>query len=89
MLANILPADRLPTQSWRVGSKGQNSTFTKHCHFAYQINGYYKCSNMVAIILPADPPPQQPFGQNVKIQLLKNIVMLHIKLSEVTNTATW
>ena len=35
----------------------QNSTFPEHGRVAYQINGNHECSNMVANILPADPPP--------------------------------
>ena len=51
---NILPTD--PTHL-SFGSKGQNLTFSEHCHFAYQIYWNQKYSNMVAIVLPADPPP--------------------------------
>ena len=29
------------------------------------------------------------WGQKLKIQLLQNIVMLHIKLKGITNAATW
>ena len=36
--------------------EGQNLTFSEHGHVANQIKGNYKCSNVVAIILPADPP---------------------------------
>ena len=39
-----------------MGSKGQNSTFSEHGHVAYQIKDNYECSNMVANILPKDPP---------------------------------
>ena len=35
---------------------GQTSTLSEHGHVAYQIKGNHKCSNMVAKILPADPP---------------------------------
>ena len=38
-----------------MGSKGQNLTFSKHGHVAYQIKGKHECSSMVADILPADP----------------------------------
>ena len=44
MIANILPTD------FPLDTGGQNSTFSDH-----QINGYHRCSNMVATILPADP----------------------------------
>ena len=40
-----------------MGSKDQNSTFSEHGHVAYQIKDNHECSNMVANILPADPPP--------------------------------
>ena len=40
-----------------LGSKGQNPTFSEHGHIAYKIKGNHECSNMVANILPAAPPP--------------------------------
>ena len=43
-----------------MGSKGQNSTFSKYGHVAYQIKGNHECSNIVANILLADPLPQTP-----------------------------
>ena len=48
-----------------------------------------KCSNMVSIILPADPPSPRPWGwgQKVKIQL-QNMDMLHIKSMESQIVAT-
>ena len=49
-----------PGWTWCVGSKGQIATFSEHCHVAYQIKGNQVCSNMVANILPADPPPPPP-----------------------------
>ena len=46
---------------------------------------------MVANILPADPHPPHSrplgWGKNVKIQLVQNIVMLHIKLKEMEHIA--
>ena len=45
--------------------------------------------NMVANIMPADPPPPNPGGQKVKIQLFQNMVILHIKLKAITNAVTW
>ena len=38
-----------------MGSVGQNSTFSEHGHFTYQIMENPNCSNLVANILPADP----------------------------------
>ena len=39
-----------------MGSEGQNSIFSEHGHAVYQIKENHKCSNMVANILPTDPP---------------------------------
>ena len=50
MAANILPAD--PYLTLRMGSIGQNLTFSEHSHVAYLIKDNHKCSNMVANILP-------------------------------------
>ena len=47
-----------------------------------RITGAATC-NMVANIMPTDPPPD-PGGQKVKIQLFQNMVILHIKLNAVT-----
>ena len=51
---NILPAD--PPDPGDQGAIGQNTTLAGHGHVAYQIKENHKCSNMVANILPADPP---------------------------------
>ena len=51
---------RPPGWTWCGGSKGQIATFSEHCHVAYQIKGNQVCSNMVANILPANPPPPPP-----------------------------
>ena len=53
-----------------------------------EITGAATC-NMVANIMPADPPPPGPWGQKVKIQLFQNMVILHIKLKAITNAVTW
>ena len=64
-------------------------------HVVYQIKKNQECRNMVAIILPAEPPAPPPLprpwveGQPVKIQLFQNMVMLHIKLKTIKNAATW
>ena len=53
------------------------------------ITGAATC-NMVANIMPADPPPPPaPGGQKVKIQLFPNMVILHIKLKAIINAVTW
>ena len=44
--------------------KDRNSTFSEQRHDAYLIKGNYECSNMVANILPADPPPDTGDGVN-------------------------
>ena len=72
------------------GVSCQNSFFTEHGHVAYQIKKNYECSNMVANFAsrPQIPQDHKVWGQNVKIQLFQNIVMLHIKLKGITNAAT-
>ena len=90
MVANILPADPPPNPG--DGFIRHNSTILEHGHVAYQLKGITKCSSIVANFLPTDPPPLTTIGrrdQEVKIQLFQNMVMLHIKLKEITNAATW
>ena len=82
MVANILPADN-PTLV--MESVGQNKTFSEHGVVAYQIKENHECSNMVANILPADNPTLGSVGQN---SFFLNMVLLHIKLKRITNTAT-
>ena len=53
-----------------------------------KLNGITKCNNMVANILPTDPP-NDPRGQKIKTQLCQNMVMLHNKLNGIMKTATW
>ena len=81
MVAYILPTDPLlPPPDPGGGVKISKLTFSKHGHVAYQLKWNHKCSHMVANISPADPPPpQDPWGQKVKIKLFLNIGMLHIK----------
>ena len=55
MVANILPADPSPL------GLGQMSTFSEHCHVAYQIKGNHECTNMVADICP-QTPTIRPWG---------------------------
>ena len=55
----------------------------EHGHVAYQIKGNQECSNMVANILPADPPPLPPHTHTHT----QNMVMLHIKLKVIGNAA--
>ena len=56
-------------------------------HIAYKIKGNHECSNMVANILPAAPPPPS-LGSKDQIYLLQNMIMLHIKLKGIANAAT-
>ena len=41
---------------WGWGQKVKIQLFSEHSHVAYRIKEIHKCSNMVANILPADPP---------------------------------
>ena len=61
MIANILPADPLPP-TLGMGSVGQNSTSSEHGRVAYQIKENQECRNIVANILPAEPPSPQTLG---------------------------
>ena len=38
-----------------VGSKGQNSTFSEHCHVAYQIKGKDECRHIFCPYTHLDP----------------------------------
>ena len=74
------------TTSLTLGSKGQSSTFSELGQVSYQSQEIPKCSNMLANILLADPPPHPTLGmwsmgQNYFFQ---NTVMLHIKLKGIT-----
>ena len=64
MVANTLLTDP-PT----IGIKRWKFNFSEQCHVLSNY-GNYKCSNMVANILPVDP--LNPGGQKVKIHLLKH-----------------
>ena len=76
--------------SLEIGFKGQNSNLSEHDHVSYQIKWNHKYSNIVANSLPADHPHRpRGWGQNVKIQLIPIMVMLQIKLNQITNAAIW
>ena len=51
-----------------MGAKGQNSTFSEHGHFVYQIEENQECSKMVANILPANPTHPLTLGLGSKGQ---------------------
>ena len=44
--------------------------------------------SMVANVLPTDTSQPWGWSQKVEIQLVQNMVMLHIKLNGITNSAT-
>ena len=48
-------------------SNAQNSTFTEHGHVAYEIKWTHKCSNMVANVLPVEPPPDPVGGLKIPL----------------------
>ena len=48
-----------PSPTMRMGSVGQNSTFSEHGHVAYQIKENHTCSNMAANIFPSRQCPSQ------------------------------
>ena len=52
------------------------------------ITGAATC-NMVANIMPTDPPPPTLGVKRLKIQLFRNMVILHIILKAITNAVTW
>ena len=58
--------DRSPVSNPLGGLRGwdqnKNSTFSGHSHVAYQIEWNHKRSNMVANILPANPPADPRVG---------------------------
>ena len=54
------------------GKTGQNSALSEHGH-AYQIKWNHKCSNMVANVLPADPPPTPRSWGGVKRSKFKSL----------------
>ena len=71
---------RRPPPILGMGPIGQNSFFQNRAILHIKLNGITKCSNMVANILSADPPPPLgPSGRQVKIQLFQDHVMLYIK----------
>ena len=66
-----------------------NSTFSEYGHLAYIIKEFHKCSNVVANIMPNDPPPPTlGMGSTDKLQLFQNMVLLHIKLKRITKCSS-
>ena len=90
MVANILPVD--PLRTLRMGSIGNNSTILEHDHVAYLIKGNHEMQHHRSKYFACRPLPDPCpcfWGQNVKIKLFQNMVMLNIKLKRIINTATW
>ena len=77
-----LPAD--PPSLDPACQKVNIQTFSENTLATYQIKWKNECSNIVANILLADKP-----GCGIKIQLFQNMVMLHVKLKGIMNTASW
>ena len=72
-----------------LGSKGQNSTFSEHGHFAYQIKGNHEMQQHSSKYFARRPLPSsrhdpRRWGQKVKVQLFQNMAMLHIKFKGIT-----
>ena len=78
---------RYPPNSGR-GVKRSNSKFLEQGHVAYQIKWNHEYSNMIAYILPTDPP-RWPCGSKGQISFFQNMVMLYINLKGITNAATF
>ena len=80
-----------PLGGLRGWGRGQNSSFLEYVHVAYQIKENDACSNMEKNIMPADTFPLTlglgSKGQNSTS--FQNMVMLHIKLKDMTHAATW
>ena len=49
------------------GQKLKKSTSSEHGHVAYEIKWTHKCSNMVASVLPAEPPPDPVGGLKIPL----------------------
>ena len=81
-------------------SKGVSSTLLERGHVEYQIKGNHECIDIVANTLRNTPPPPPHthththsltlgvWNQQVKSQLFQNMVMSHIKLKGIMNSAT-
>ena len=94
MVADILPGDpHSPTPPAGIGSIGQISTFSEHGQVAFQIKWNHEMQQHSSTYVDHRPPtsPYNPRGwdQKVKIHLLQNMVMMHIKLKGITNAAIW
>ena len=71
----------------------QNSIILEHGHVAYGIKGDHKLQQngskyYARRLLPSHNDPRV-WGRKVKIQFVRNTVMLYIKLKGIANAATW
>ena len=88
VVANVLPDPHPIPPDPGVEVKRSKFHFSEHGDVTYQIKGNHECSNMVTNILQADPHPDPGDGVNGNGQLFQNMVMLHIKLKGMANSAT-
>ena len=65
------------------GVNKSNSTFSEHCHVAYQIKWKHEIQRHGSNYFARDPHPLWPYGRKVKIELFQNMVMLHVKLNGI------
>ena len=70
-----------------------NSTISELGHVSYQVKWNQKCSNMVAIILPADPHPalSDDMGDGIKGSKFKIFRLWSscISIKGISRAATW
>ena len=90
MVANILPAEPPAPPTLGMGSIGQNSTFSEHGYVVYQIKGNHEMqlhgSKHFACRPPYFSPTPLPWDRvhRSKFNFFQNMVMLHIKLSDIS-----
>ena len=82
----------LPPRTVGIRVNWSKFNFFRHGHVAYQIKWNHKMQHHVGNFA-ADPPPRprdpKGIGSKGQIQLFQNIVILHIKLMGIMNSATW
>ena len=82
------PTHQTPTPNPRMGSKVQNYTFSEHDHVAYQHEWISNAAAWYKIFCPQTPLTLE-IGSKGQNSPFLNMVMFHIKLNGITNTATW
>ena len=70
-----------------VGVKKVKIQLSEHGHIAYQIKGNPECSNMVANILPTDPPPPPP--HNPRDGVNRVVIQLFSEYGHVAYQIKW